>query len=646
MMSLLKRIAVIPPRAPELTLAQTHAFSRHIPLLYVMLLFNMTAVAASYWQVAPVWLTAIFPGLFSIAAIARIAMWYRTRYAKITAEGAHKRLQTTVYLVFGFGLLLTSWIIGLMGYADEKLQMHAALFAGVTTLACITCLTHLKQAANLLAFVVGVPVALKLISLGNFTFGTTTLILTLASITIVYVLNSHYEEFATMVNQRIDLETRNAEAIQLSEENHKLASTDALTGLANRRTFINQVETLTKPQMHDGFAVGLIDLDGFKGVNDIYGHAAGDAVLIEAAERLRLLANQEVSFARLGGDEFAFICPRSYDLKEFGQKICTMLAAPYSFETVSVDLSASCGIAVHFGDDQTSSELLECADFVLYEAKRSGAGIALVFAGAHRAKLFEAHRLEQILKSADLNAEMTLSYQPIVDAKTGSIVSIEALARWESAILGKVSPGHFVPIAERTTFINKLTLVLLRKLLADMESFETTAKFSFNLSAKTLACNQTILQVFAILQKSNANLKRLEFEITETALLGDFEAAQRSVNLLRSLGCTIALDDFGTGFSSLNYLHELQLDTIKVDGRFVRNALHDPKAFNIVKSIIGLGKGLGMNTIAEGVENRSQADMMIDTGCDQLQGYLFYRPLTTLQLQDQLVLLNDVRIAG
>jgi diguanylate cyclase (GGDEF)-like protein len=635
-MGLLKNLILVPKRAPELIQAQAQAFSKHIPLLYLMLLSNMVAVAATYRDVAPLWLTVIFPALFSVAAIARVVMWRRTRHTQQTPQQAHKKLQSTVYLVIAFGVMLTTWVFGLMSFASsDTLVMHASIFIAVTLLASVVCLTHLKQAANLLAVIIGVPLGLKLMFLGHFAFGASALICTVACITVVYVLNSHYAEFATMVSQRIDLEKQNIEALRLNDENFKLASTDALTGLSNRRTFMSDIEALIAREDQPGFAVGLIDLDGFKGVNDIYGHAAGDTVLIEAAERLRLLASDQVLFARLGGDEFAFICPRDFDLKEFGQKICTILAAPYSFESVSVELSASCGLSIHFGDAQTSSELLECADFVLYEAKRSGNGIALVFAGNHRARLFENHRIEKILKSADLAAEMTLAYQPIVSAKTGEIISVEALARWQNPLLGSVSPGQFVPIAERTTFINKLTLVLLKKLLADMATFKTQVRFSFNLSAKTLSCQQTILQVFTILQKSNTDLKRLEFEITETALLGDFDAAARSVGLLRSLGCTIALDDFGTGFSSLNYLHELQLDTIKVDGRFVRNAMHDQKAASIVKSIVSLGKGLGMKTVAEGVETRPQADMMIDNGCDQLQGYLFYRPLTAQQLMEQ-----------
>jgi diguanylate cyclase (GGDEF)-like protein len=640
-----KQLVQLPMRAPELTLAQAQAFSRHIPLLYLTLLCNMVAVAASHWAVAPLWLTVIFPALFSLAAIARLTMWHRMRSAPQTAEQAHKRLQSTVYLVIVFGILLTAWVFGLMTYAPD-LQMNVALFIGVTLLASVTCLTHLKQAANLLAMIIGIPVGLKLISFGHLSFGAATLMLTVACITVVYVLNSHYAEFATMVSQRVDLEVQNAEALRLNAENFKLASTDSLTGLSNRRTFMKQIEGLIARDDSTGFAVGLIDLDGFKGVNDVYGHGAGDIVLIEAAARLQMLASEDVSFARLGGDEFAFICPRTFDLKEFGQKICTILAAPYTFETVSVELSASCGIAIHFGDAQSSAELLESADFVLYEAKRSGTGIALVFAGSHRARLFENHRMERILKSADLVTEMSLAYQPIVSAKNGEIISVEALARWSNPVLGNVSPGQFVPIAERTTFINKLTLVLLKKLLDDMESFKASVRFSFNLSAKTLSCQQTILQIFTMLQRSNSNLKQLEFEITETALLGDFSTAARSVGLLRSLGCTIALDDFGTGFSSLNYLHELQLDTIKVDGSFVRNSLHDQKAANIVRSIVSLGKGLGMKTTAEGVETRDQADMMIETGCDLLQGFLFYRPLSAQQLKEHLVLIDGVKLAG
>jgi diguanylate cyclase (GGDEF)-like protein len=631
--SLLKFFAV-PTDQPELIQAQFRAISRQIPLLYFVLVANMTFVAATHFNVAPRWLTVLLPGIFVTLAAVRVAVWWRTRNKAFSVEQAGRRLKSTVFLSAAFSIYMTCWCMALLPYGDSYLHGHVAFFMAATVVVCVFCLMHLRAAAFIVGLLVTIPFAIQFGMLQNTVMMAMAANMVLVSVSMLYILSNHYDAFKDMVSQKLHLERTHAETLRLSTENHRLANLDSLTNLPNRRSFIARIEEYveTRKETAQPFAVGLVDLDGFKAVNDLYGHAAGDALLMEVSRRLAHISTTGVIFARLGGDEFGFITKSTEDLGVLGASICESLRQSYLVNDVKMEVSASCGIAVFPTSCETPRELLECADYALYQAKTQNNGGAVTFTTSHREQLRVSQQVDHALRNADLESEMRLAYQPVVDSRNGEVVSIEALARWSNALLGQVSPSQFIATAERSPMINKLTRLLMSKLFKDMEALPPDITVSFNLSAKSLASPDVMLQLVAAIQASKIDPTRLQFEVTETALLVDFEAALRALHLLRNLGCRIALDDFGTGYSSLSYVHKLPLDTIKIDRRFVMDLEHNSKARDIVKTIVSLSNALKINCVAEGVETQEQVKILRQNGCHLMQGFLYSVPLPASQV--------------
>ncbi|MDE2445890.1 MAG: EAL domain-containing protein [Alphaproteobacteria bacterium] len=618
----------VPTHNPELVQAQMRAFSKQMPLLYFILLFNIGFVSMTHFAVAPTWLTLSLPGIFAIFAISRLTIWWRTQFANFTPEQSAKRLKSTILFSGIFGLFLTVWSLMLFPYGGAFEKAHVAFFMAITTMVCVVCLMHLRGAAFLLAIQIILPVS-------TYLFVQDQAVLTaLAGNWIVvmgallYMVSGHYDDFSTMVSQRVDLENINRETKRLSDENMKLANIDSLTNLPNRRSFFSTVESFVDRSEHTkmGFAIGLIDLDGFKAINDLYGHSVGDQLLIEAARRLSEAIKGKAIAARLGGDEFGLVTSLTDDCAVFGLSICEALRMPYHINELTVEISASCGLAFYGQNCSTAPALIDCADYALYQAKFHSTGNAMIFTESHRQEMQLSHRVDQALRLADIKNEMTLHYQPIYDISTGEIISLEALARWNNATLGQIPPSQFITAAERSPIIEKVTQVLLERLLTDMKRFPENLRVAFNLSSRILASPKAMLQILSTIQKSDIDPRRLEFEVTETALLVDFDMALRALGLLSNLGAHIALDDFGTGYSSLSYVHQLPLDKIKIDRRFVMNAQSDIKAQNIIKTIVGLSNDLNLKCVAEGVETAEQVAFLESVGCHLLQGYFYARP--------------------
>ena len=624
----LKRSFAVPTDNPELLLAQMRAFSKQIPLLYIILIANTGFVAVTHLKFAPLWLTIYLPAIFFCIAIIRLVGWWNMRHANISPKQVARRLKGTIVLCGIFGLGLTAWSLALYPYGGVLEKAHLAFFMSVTMVACVFCLMHLRAAAFVLALFVTVPFVVHFALQGIPVFYAIAGNMVLVAGAMLYIVMKHSGEFSTMVSQTIILEKTNRETRRLSDENFRLANLDTLTNLQNRRSFITAVDgSIEKATAkHSEFALGLIDLDGFKAVNDLYGHAAGDALLVEAGRRLSQVAGTKLFVARLGGDEFGFISPNCTDLAQTGMAICESLRLPFALGEIIVEVSASCGIACFPDSSNTTTELLEFADYALYEAKSHSNGNAIIFSASHRDQLRASHQIDQALRHADFAHEMHLQYQPIINWVTGKICSVEALARWNSKILGPVSPTDFIMTAERSPLINKLTLALLQQLLTDMPKWPLHIKVSFNLSARNLASPDAMLKIVAMVSKSGIDPCRLEFEVTETALMINFDTALRGLDLLRNLGCTIALDDFGTGYSSLSYVHRLPLDKLKIDQRFVQDVINDTKAQNIIKTIVGLSQDLNLQCVAEGVETREQAEFLSGIGCSLMQGYYFAKP--------------------
>jgi len=272
-------------------------------------------------------------------------------------------------------------------------------------------------------------------------------------------------------------------------------------------------------------------------------------------------------------------------------------------------------------------QLFERADYALYYVKKVRRGGAILFSADHEAQLNEDALVEQALKTADLHAELSVHFQPIVDIRWSNILGFEALARWHSPVLGHVSPSQFIPIAERAGFIGQLTRPLLQKALNIARGWPGELRLAFNLSAHDLNSPEGVLTLISIIEKSGFDPKLLDLEITETALAHDFTQVQRSIEMLRLLGCGISLDDFGTGYSSLSHLHDLPLTKIKIDRSFVTDLNRSPTNFKIVKSLLTLSRDMGLECVVEGVETEEEVIALKRLGGLIVQGYYYSPPI-------------------
>jgi diguanylate cyclase (GGDEF)-like protein len=412
------------------------------------------------------------------------------------------------------------------------------------------------------------------------------------------------------------------------DEASALAHNDALTGLPNRRSFFAELEG--RLRTGEPFDLGLVDLDGFKPINDVYGHAAGDAVLIEVGKRLRAACpDADAVIARLGGDEFALILPKHRSkaaLQAMGRQICDGLRQPFYLGGATASLSGSIGI-VRGGSERVSGTLLlERADYALYRAKADARGEIVIFDGRHEDEMRDFNRVDAALRNADLNAEMHIVFQPQYDLRTQRTVGFEALARWTSPQLGNITPDVFILAAERSGMIGKLTEILLRKALKAVREWPEDLFVTFNLSTRDLHSRRAIDAIREIVLSSGVAASRIEFEITETAMMTDFDQALKALNTLKELGVRIALDDFGSGFSSFGYLHRLPIDTLKIDRSFITQ-IASSQTRMIVKTMIDLCGNLGLEHIVEGVETEAECAALREINARYVQGYLFARPM-------------------
>ena len=616
---------------PELTLSQFHAVSRQIPLLYTVLLLNMIAVAATHVRTAPAALTLLIPGLFLLAGALRIIAWRRLARRPVDASQALRILRRTTRAIAVISMILVTWSLSLFPYGDAFARSHVAFYTAITVIGCIFCLMHLRPAA-LLATLAVVPASTIFFMLtGQLVLIATALNFLFASICMVLILFRHYRDFTMLSDSRKELIARQRETQHLSDENFRLANIDTLTNLANRRGFFRDLDAaLDRRRMPgDKVAVGLVDLDGFKPVNDVFGHAVGDAVLHEVGRRLASLSNASVSFARLGGDEFGFILNDVPEpgIAAFADSICRLLRAPYATDKATAELSASIGLAVFPEAGHSAEQLFERADYALYYAKQNGRGTPVFFSQQHRSEIRDAARLEQALRHADLEQELSLAFQPIFDCESGRTIAFECLARWTSPILGEVEPARFIKAAERSDLINGLTRTLLRKALVVAQNWPEPVGISFNLSVRDIASEQSVREIVEIVRASGVPPSRISFEVTETAVMHDFDQARLALLALRELGSRIALDDFGTGYSSLSYVHRLPLDRIKVDRSFTADIDSDAASRNIIKTVIDLCRNLDLCCVVEGLETPAQVRILSGLGCPLMQGYIFARPM-------------------
>lgn len=418
---------------------------------------------------------------------------------------------------------------------------------------------------------------------------------------------------------------------QSSTKDCDLAFTDALTGLGNRRRFFDKVDRLLSDRADDPapFTVGIIDLDGFKPINDLFGRNAGDDILQQVAMRLRAAMDGTAVVTRIGADEFAFLCPLVFSedaAHEKAKMLIEILSAPYDVGERTARLSASVGCALYHFGDETTEVLLSKAETALYHAKHSGRGVVVVYTREMEEAAKRVTRIEQALRRAVSGQEVEPHFQPIVDLNNRRTIGFETLARWTDHDLGAISPGIFIPIAEERGIIGTLSQLVLRKATEAARAWPEHLFLSFNLSPSQLVDHKTGLHILAILERTGFDPRRLEIEITETGLMTDPASAEKIVNDLRRVGIRVSLDDFGTGQSSLGRLRDFRFDKLKIDRAFVASILEDRPSEHIIRAILAMCEGLGMDVVAEGIEDEGQAERLIQFGCSRGQGFLFGRP--------------------
>jgi len=423
----------------------------------------------------------------------------------------------------------------------------------------------------------------------------------------------------------------------------QLAYFDPLTNLPNRRLYFDRLtqELVHAKRLNNFGAVMFVDLDRFKQINDSLGHDIGDRILVETAKRLKEVLREGDTASRLGGDEFVALIPNlgtelemAYlNAGKVADKLFSELARPYVLPSRELIVTASIGIIL-FPDEQVSAEeVMKQADIAMYQAKESGRNSYYFYRPSMQQEIEDRYELEQQLNLALKERQFILYYQPKIDVD-GKIVGAEALVRWNHPERGLVFPNDFIPAAENSQLIIPLSEQIIQLAAADLTLWcehnlvDERFVLSINISASHFAQDEFEESIVGNLVLKGADLSRIELELTEGVVIKDFDKTIEKMSALSDLGIRFSIDDFGTGYSSLQYLHRLPINTLKIDRAFVKDVVTDSGSQVITKTIISMGRNLGLELIAEGVENTQQRQFLEDHGCFQYQGYLFSRPLS------------------
>ncbi|KPV58378.1 hypothetical protein QJ48_17015 [Paenibacillus sp. A3] len=432
------------------------------------------------------------------------------------------------------------------------------------------------------------------------------------------------------------------ERIQAEENLRYLAHYDMLTGLPNRRHFQNKLNAALLDAKQSGTMVGLlfIDLDRFKIINDSLGHEIGDRLLVQAGNRLRRCTREPQIVSRLGGDEFTVILPGLLDPKEatdVADTVLKELARKFHVDPHELYITGSVGISLYPRDGSDLETLVKHADSAMYAAKEQRNGYRL-FAPHWTETLPRRLVLENGLRATALDGELEVFYQPQMDCRSGRLVGLEALTRWNHPVLGLISPQEFIPVAEEIGMIADMDEWVLENVCLQHVRWEEAlgypVKVAVNLSARQLHRPHLPERIRQILQRHEVDPSQLEIEITESAALTKAEATTRLLKELRRIGVGTAIDDFGTGHSALAYLKKFDFSVLKIDKTFIRGLDHDPVNRALVQAIVGMAHALGLKTVAEGVETEAELARLKQIGCDTVQGYLLSQPLPACEMEE------------
>jgi diguanylate cyclase (GGDEF)-like protein len=474
-------------------------------------------------------------------------------------------------------------------------------------------------------------------------FGTLSVAILAISIARSISESTRFMALASLMLVIIRMVMTQGEVRQLGKSNFVEARTDHVTGLSNRRAFLEDGEArLTSLKPSEQLGIVLIDLDGFKEVNDSIGHAYGDELLKIVGQRFANRIADRGSVARLGGDEFAytFVIDADLDPVASAKELAWTLSNPVSLDGTKVRVNASVGVAIWPQHGVTHAELLRSADVAMYEAKRSHVGVC-VYRDEIDVNSRERLSLVNDLRTAIERRRLTLHFQPTRDVRTNAVYGVEALVRWEHPTLGFLQPDDFIPLAERVGLIVPLTRTVLDLAITELARLDRNGyalQMSVNISRWDLMDEHLAQSIDRMLQWYNISAERITLEVTESCLSQDPVRAKQSLERLRSTGVKISIDDFGVGYSSMSQLLILPVDELKIDKSFVLALDSDSRAISLIRSMIEMARALGLVVIAEGVENAGSFESLRKVGADIIQGNFVSRPLTSPQLDEFLSL--------
>jgi diguanylate cyclase (GGDEF)-like protein len=609
--------------------AQYLRLRERIPPLYGLLSVNAAILAYTHRALAPGFLTLTIPAVLIACCLIRMLVWLRPIGQRdLEADVALRRMRRAIWLALVFAMAFAVWSLCLDRYGGPYEHGHVAVFVSVTVLGCVFCLTFLPTAALLICLTALGMFLVYCVTTGSATLTAVAINIALVAAVILKILRDTYDSFVELEVAQRDLRAERRQAQALGDENARLAQTDALTGLPNRRYFFATLENLLESGEDKVFCVGLIDLDRFKPVNDTYGHAQGDRLLQVIGTRLIAQCDPSVTIARLGGDEFGFIVPGGPDEAEaIAQKFCAAIRSPARIGEVTMAVGGSAGIAIYPESARTAHSLYDRADFALYHAKNHRRGQCVRFSDHLETLIRSEQALDAAMQSADLSHELSVAYQPIIATESNQPVGFECLARWTSPTLGVIAPEMMIAAAERVGRAREVTATLFDHALDTLARLPHPISVSFNLSGHDISDAETIGTLLERIETSGSDARRLLFEITETTLIAELDTARIVLERLRATGARIALDDFGTGYSSLSSLHQLPLDMVKIDRSFAPR-LDETVGRRLISAIRNLARALSLECVIEGIETEDQLLSARIAGFSLAQGFHIARPMS------------------
>lgn len=611
------------------------ALRRQVPVIYLLAVVNLCGLQLTTGEGLN--LGWNLPTLLAICAILRSVQWLGSS-REIPTKVMLRRLQQTFWLAAVLCTLVSLWSLHLLNVVEPEARIAVILFGGLTAVGVAYGLSSVPSAACIPLIVLALPLAAAAsISRDSYLIGSALSLAAVAAL-IWRLLFLHNSQFMNVVRSRELISQQQELAEHAREEAVLAARTDFLTHLPNRRAFIGAIDAAIEESAGTStFAVAVLDLDRFKGVNDTFGHPTGDELLKCVAQRLVRAAGKEAIVARLGGDEFGLLLLEIRDANELhrlAEKILAEVNRPAIIRGRQLAVVATCGVAVARPNGTTPSVVLADADLALYQAKSDPGRHFAVFQTHMEATQRRRNEIERALQTPGVHKDIRLAFQPIVDLHTGQIVGNEALARWRHEELGDVPPSEFVPAAEGLELIGNISEHLFDQAIAEAMYWHPAVRLSFNLSAVQLCSGGTAQRIIGALNAAGCPGERLQVEVTETALLADFQTARDNLSALRSVGAAIALDDFGAGYASIGYLREIQFDQIKLDGTLVTAGVENRQGERLLGAVVGLCQALGVSTIGEHVENEEQLNLLLKLGCRFGQGFWLHPPLSSRDVRE------------